>query len=151
MGRVKCEIASVICLALLAVSVPVRAQEAAQEKKPAPAPMTTKATKIWEKVADGVWEAKVPRFPYDKKEEYKPEFAVIRLSPERYEEFKKDRKEFVNKHKIFGKVEVKKQDLFYETTPKKEDPDDSYWYLVVVHWPSSTAAITSYPGWTDPK
>lgn len=150
MGRVKCEIASVICLALLAVSLAVRAQEAAQEKKPAPPPMTTKTTKIWEKVADGVWEAKVPRFPYDKKEEYKQEFAVIRLTPERYEEFKKDRKEFVNKHKVFDK-EVKKQDLFYETTPKKEDPDNSYYYLVVVHWPSSTAAITSYPGWTEPK
>jgi hypothetical protein len=151
MGRVKSEIVSVICLALLAVSVPLRAQEAAQEKKPAPAPITTKAAKTWEKLANGVWEAKVPRFPYDKKEEYKPEFAVIRLSPERYEEFKKDRKEFVNKHKIFGKVEVKKQDLFYEATPKQEDPEDSYWYLVVVHWPSSTAAISSYPGWTEPK
>jgi hypothetical protein len=150
MGRVKSEIVSVIWLALLAVSVPMGAQEAAQEKKPAPAPMTTKATKIWEKLANGVSEAKVPRFPYDKKEEYKPEFAVIRLSPERYEEFKKDRKEFVNKHKIFDK-EVKKQDLFYEATPKQEDPEDSYWYLVVVHWPSSTAAISSYPGWTEPK
>jgi hypothetical protein len=150
MGRFKNEIVSVIWLALLAASLPVGAQEAAQEKKPAPPPMTTKATKIWEKLANGVWEAKVPRFPYDKKEEYKPEFAVIRLSPERYEEFKKDRKEFVNKHKIFDK-EVKKQELFSETTPKKEDPDDSYWYLVVAHWPSSTAAITSYPGWTEPK
>jgi hypothetical protein len=150
MGRVKSEIVSVICLALLAVSVPLRAQETAQEKKPAPAPITTKAAKTWEKLANGVWEAKVPRFPYDKKEEYKPEFAVIRLSPERYEEFKKDRKEFVNKHKIFDK-EVKKQDLFYEATPKQEDPEDSYWYLVVVHWPSSTAAISSYPGWTEPK
>ena len=151
MGRVKCEIASVICLALLVVRVPVRAQEAAQEKKPAPVPITTKAAKTWEKLANGVWEAKIPRFPYDKKEEYKPEFAVIRLTPERYEEFKKDRKAFVNKHKIFGKVEVKKQDLFYEATPKKDDPEDSYWYLVVVHWPSSTAAIASYPGWTEPK
>ena len=150
MGRVKSEIVSVIWLLLLAVSMPVGAQEAAQEKKPAPVPMTTKATKIWEKLANGVWEAKVPRFPYDKKEEYKPEFAVIRLSPERYEEFKKDRKEFVNKYKIFDK-EVKKQDLFYEAKPKQEDPDDSYWYLVVAHWPSSTAAITSYPGWTEPK
>ena len=150
MGRVKSEIVCVIWLALLAVSVPVGAQEAAQEKKPAPAPMTSKTTKIWQRVANGVWEAKVPRFPYDKKEEYKPEFAVIRLSPERYEEFKKDRKEFVNKYKIFDK-EVKKQDLFYEAKPKQEDPDDSYWYLVVAHWPSSTAAITSYPGWTEPK
>ena len=150
MGRVKRAIVSVISLALLAVSVPVRAQEAAQEKKPAPASMTTKATKIWVKVADGVWEAKVPRFPYDKKEEYKPEFAVLRLTPEKYEEFKKDRKEFVNKHKVFD-VDIKKQDLFSETTPKKEDPDNSYWYLVVVHWPSSTTAITSYPGWTEPK
>ena len=150
MGRVKSEIVSVIWLALLAVSMPVGAQEAAQEKKPASAPMTTKATRIWKKVADGVWKAQIPRFPDDKKEEYKPEFAVIRLTPERYEVFKKDRKEFVNKHKIFGK-EVKKQDLFYEATPKKEDPDDSYWYLVIVHWPSSTAAISSYPGWTEPK
>lgn len=150
MGRVKRAIVGVISLALLAVSVPVRAQEAAQEKKPAPAPMTTKASRIWKKVADGVWKAQVPRFPYDKEEEYKPEFAVIRLTSEKYEEFKKDRKEFVNKHKVFDK-EVKKQDLFSETTPKKEDPDNSYWYLVVVHWPSSTAAIASYPGWTEPK
>jgi hypothetical protein len=150
MGRVKRAVMIGIGLALLGVCVPVHAQEAAQEKKPASAPAKTKATKIWQRVADGVWEAKIPSFPYDKKEEYKPEFAVIRLTPERYEEFKKDRKEFVNKHKIFDK-EVKKQDLFSETTPKKEDPDDSYWYLVVVHWPSSTAAITSYPGWTEPK
>ena len=97
MGRVKSEIVSVICLSLLAVSVPVGAQEAAQEKKPAPV-TTSISHGIWKKVADGVWKAKVPKFPDDKNEEFKPEFAVIRLTPARYEEFKKDRKVFVNKH-----------------------------------------------------
>jgi len=149
MGRVKSEIVSVICLSLLAMSVPVGAQEAAQEKKPAPV-TTSVSHGIWKKVADGVWKAKVPRFPDDKKEEFKPEFAVLRLTTARYEEFKKDRKEFLNKYKIFEK-DVKKQELFYEATPKKEDPEGSYWYSTVLHWPNSTAAITAYPGWTDPK
>jgi hypothetical protein len=108
-------------------------------------------SQAWKKVADGIWEAEVPRFPEDKKEQVKPEFAVLRLSEAQYGEFEKDRVGFLNRHKIFARP-VNKQEVCSAAKPQKEKPEDAgFWYLVLTHWPSSTAACQAYPGWSEPE
>jgi len=145
-GRFKGEILSVTCLALLGLCVPLIAQENAQQEKPASSSTTTKKTHgIWKAVADGIWEAKVPRFSDDQ-----PEFAVLRLTEDSYGEFKKDHLAFLNKYKIFGR-KVKKVALYSEAKPKAADPPDSYYYVTLAHWPTSTAAAEVYQGWSEPS
>jgi hypothetical protein len=105
----------------------------------------------WKKVGDGVWAVKVPKFPQDKKERVRPEFAVLRLSEARYAEFQKDRVGFLNKYKIFSRP-VNKQEDCSAARPQKEKPEGAgYWYLIVAHWPTSTTACQAYPGWSEPE
>jgi hypothetical protein len=151
MGRFKAEILSVTCLALLGLSMPVIAQESAQKEKNTPSTTTTKARHgIWKQVADGIWEAKVPRFSDDPNETFKPEFAVLRLTEDTYGEFKKDHVAFLNKYKIFS-AKVKKLVQYSEAKPKTADPPNSYYYATVAHWPTSTALAQVYPGWSEPS
>jgi hypothetical protein len=105
----------------------------------------------WKKVADGIWAVKVPKFPVDKKERVKPEFAVLRLSETRYDEFQRQRVDFLNKYKIFSRP-VNKQEACSAAKPQKEKTEAAvYWYLIVTHWPSSTAACQAYAGWSEPE
>ena len=105
----------------------------------------------WKKVADGIWEAEVPGFSEDRKEDVKPEFAVLRLSEAQYDEFEKDHVGFLNRHKIFARP-VNKQEVCSAAKPQKEKPEEAgFWYLVFTHWPSSTAACQAYPGWSEPE
>jgi len=146
MSRRKTDMFTILCVALLAVSLPVLAQESAQQTSASP---TTTATAKWEKVADGIWAVKIPRFPEDKKEDVKPEFAVLRLSEARYDEFQKNHVEFLNKHKIFSKA-VNKQEVCSAAKPQKEKSEVQFWYTMFAHWPNSTAACQAYPGWSEP-
>ena len=108
-------------------------------------------SEAWKKLADGIWAVKVPKFPQDKKERVKPEFAVLRLGEARYDEFQKDRRGFLNKYKVFSRP-VNKQEVCSAARPQKEKPEESgYWYLILTHWPSSTAACQAYPGWSEPE
>ena len=155
MGRVYFRVVSVAGLALLLMSMgasrPVLAQESAKQEKPAAHGTPSQdRTYTWRKKAEGVWEAHVSRFPDDTNEKNKPEFAVLRLSADRYQEFLKDRLAFLNKYKIFS-AEVKKQSLFTEPPPQAEDPPPEQYYVVVPHWPASTAAATTYAGGSEPK
>lgn len=154
MGRVYFRVVSVTSLALLLMSMGVTrsvAQESTEQKKSVRHELLPKErTYNWKKVDEGIWEAHVSRFPHDEKEKNKPEFAILRLSSEKYTEFQKDRKEFLNKHKIF-EAKVKKQTLFTEPPPQEEDPPPDQYYVVVPHWPGSTAAVTTYAGGSQPK
>jgi hypothetical protein len=155
MGRITFRLARVasVTLLLMAFGTAVRgfAQEAEQEKKPATHELSEKEkTYTWKKVADGIWEAHIARFPHDRKEKDKPEFAVLRLSAEKYKEFQKDRKEFLNKYGIL-KAKVKKQELFTPPPPQEEDPDPDVYYLVLSHWPGSAVAAVTYSGGGQPK
>ena len=105
----------------------------------------------WKKVADGIWEAEVQGFAEDRKEHVKPEFAVLRLSEAQYDAFAKDRVGFLNQHKIFARP-VNKQEVCSAAKPQQEKPEEAgFWYLVLAHWPSSTAACQAYPGWSEPQ
>ncbi len=169
MGPINAGFMRVTCLALLAMSMIAYAQESAQKQNTAPA-KTEMATKVkravWNKVGDGVWEAKVPRFSNDDEGKYKPEFAIVRLTAEKYEEFQKSKKEdFLNKYTIFT-YPVKKLSSCAASKPKKDEPKkakemkgstggdeggEPYWYLAIAHWPGSTAACRAYSGWSEPK
>jgi len=149
MGRIRAEIVSVACLALLAVGLPAGAQSA-QEMKPAPASAAKPERRgIWVKVEDGIWKASIPRFS-DKEEEVKPEFAVVRLAAAKYEELQKDPKKFLNEHKIFDK-DIKQLDVCLAAQPKEDGPKISYWYISMQHWPGSSARCQAFPGWGEPK
>lgn len=103
--------------------------------------------RAWKKVAEGIWEAEVPRFPHDKKEKAKPEFAILRLSDARYEEFKKNRKDFLNDYKIFRK-KVRTQESCTEA--KTPGGKVNHWYIVFRHYPTSAAFCHVYPGGSEP-
>lgn len=149
MSPCKTAILAAICLALLVARLPVFAQDA----QPAAAPTTAATTQAgaWGEVADGIWAVKVPRFPEDKKEKVKPEFAVLRLSEARYDEFQKEHVGFLNKYKIFSRP-VNKQEVGSAAKPQKEKAEEAaYWYLICAHWPTSTVACQAYPGWSEPE
>ena len=155
MGRVNFRVSIVSMLALLVLSVsaslPVSGQESAEQNKPTAHALRSKEkTYDWTKVADGLWEAHISHFKKDAAEKNKPEFAVLRLSSEKYEDFQKNRKEFLNKHQIFG-AKVKKQELFTPPPEQAVDPEPGQYYVVVAHWPGSTAAVTVYAGGSEPK
>lgn len=151
MGRLKSAVLGVTSVTLLGIALPTLAQEAAQQSNPAPSTTSkTMSRGPWKKVADGVWKAHIARF-YDKKEgKEKPEFAVIRLTAANYAEFQKDHKKFLNDHKIFER-DVNKQDTCTATEPQQQKTEDAYWYLVVSHWPGSSALCVAYPGWSEPQ
>ena len=100
-------------------------------------------------VADGVWEAYIPTFD-DKDEEVKPEFAVIRLTAAKYQEFEQGGKAFLNDNKVFSK-KINQLEPCPSLTPQAQPPKVTYYYLVVPHWPGSTAFCTAYTGWSPPK
>jgi hypothetical protein len=150
MGRSKVAMLSVTCLALLGLSLLVIAQESAQQDKAAPSTTTEKSKHtIWKPVADGIWKAYIPRFS-DKEEPSKPEFAVLRLTSSTFAEFQKDHERFLNKNKIFHK-DVNKVVQYSEAKPKKEDPPESYYYVMLAHWPGSSVAAVVYQGWSEPS
>jgi hypothetical protein len=101
-------------------------------------------------LADGIWEAKIPRF-VDEDEGDKPEFGVVRLTAATYAEFQKEPKEFLNEHTVFAKKVKVVLAGCPAAKPKTEDPKAEYWYLVLAHWPGSTAACRAYAGWSPPK
>ena len=149
MGRLKSAVLSVTCLALLGLSLPLIAQESTQQPKPDSSTTTSQTSQgIWKQVADGIWEAYIPPFS-DPNEKTKPEFAVLRLTSTAFSEFQKDKVAFLNKYKVFGK-DVNKLALYSEAKPKNEDPPNSYNYVTLAHWPTSTAAAQVYQGWSEP-
>ena len=136
---------SIAFLALLALGIPVVAQDSAPQQN-----ANSKDTSgPWQKVADGVWKASISRFPSEKGEPQGPEFAVLRLSVSRYEEFKKNSTDFLNYQKTFSK-DVKKVVFFHEAAPPTPAPTDAYWYVIVSHWPPSSAAAVAYSEWSEP-
>ena len=141
MRYLKGGIRSILFLALLALGIPVLAQQSASEQKPATASDTSGP---WQPVGDGIWKASISRF-----QEQAPEFAVLRLSAGRYKEFKKNPKDFLNDQKTFGKP-VKKVVSFRESAPQTQAPTDAYWYVIVSHWPPSSAACVAYSEWGAP-
>jgi hypothetical protein len=149
MGRFKTEILSATFLALLGLSLPLISQEGAQQSNAAPATTTKSRHGSWKLLADGVWEAKVPRYSADVNEKGNPEFAVLRLTADTYAEFQKDHVAFLNKYHVFGK-DVLKEDDCSEAKAKNEKPANAFYYLAVPHWPSSTARCEAYPGWSEP-
>lgn len=98
---------------------------------------------IWDQLAPGVWEAYISRFASEKDEELKPEFAVLRLSTERYDEFRKDRKGFFNRYRVFEK-DLREQELF-AAEPQQSEGKLQYWYLLAIHWPGSSGGCHAYP------
>jgi hypothetical protein len=151
MGRINAGILSVTVVALLALTMPTLAQENEHKEKPASTSSAAMAKhSIWKEKGDGVWEAYIPRFADDEEGKEKPEFAAVRLTADRYAEFQKGSRDFLNDHKIFSH-NVKVLESCTATKPKKEDPKSAYWYLIVAHWPGSTAACQAYPGWSEPK
>lgn len=154
MGRFKYGVISVTFLSLLLWSMPLLAQEnakAGDEQKPASHKISSKAkTYDWKKIDEGIWEAHISRFPHDKNEKEKPEFAILRLSSQRYQEFQKERKEFLIKHKIF-EADVKRESGYREPPPQAQDPDPTEYYVMIPHWPGSTYFATTYSGGGEPK
>src|ERR1700686_1693208 len=148
MGRINAEIVSVTFLAFLVMSMPTLAQESTQKEKPAPTTSAATATKekhgSWKQRADGIWEAKIPRFADDDEGDIKPEFGVVRLTAARYAEFRKEPKEFVNEHEIFGKKVRVVLESCPAAKPETEETKSGYWYLGLAHWPGSTAACRAY-------
>jgi hypothetical protein len=130
---------SITFLLSMLVSMPVVGQTSAPKsdehkataRKPLPPP--------W-KIVKGLKIAKVP--PATDQE---PEFAIMRLSANEYKEFKENPKEFVNKHHLFSH-DVKVLDSCPEAQPPKGDPPtDGSYYIMMPHWPGSTAMCTAYP------
>lgn len=154
MGRFKYGVISVTFLALLAGSIPLLAQEntkASDEQKRAGHKMTDKEkTYSWKRIDEGIWEAHVSRFPHDKDEKDKPEFAILRLSSPRYQDFQKNHGDFLIKHKIF-EADVKREAGFTAPPPQTEDPAPTQYYVVIAHWPESTYFVTTYAGGGQPK
>ena len=157
MGRINVGTMSVTFVALLVMTMPTFAQENEHnEHKEKSTPKTCYAmgTKekgsIWAKCADGVWEAHIPRFVDEEEGKEKPEFAAVRLTAARYAEFQKGTKDFLNDNKIFSK-NVNRLESCPATKPKEDDPQNAYWYLMVAHWPGSTALCYANPGWSEPK
>jgi hypothetical protein len=101
-------------------------------------------------VDEGIWEAHVSRFPSAKKGKKEPEFAILRLSADRYKEFQKDAVGFVNKHGVFG-VPANRPSVMTPPPPQVEDPQPDVYYVIVPHWPGSTIAATAYAGGSAPK
>lgn len=153
MGRFNSGMVSVTFLTLLTITTTTLAQESAQKQKPAPATSAAQGTKakhsIWTEKAEGIWEAMIPRFVGDDEGDIKPEFAVVRLTAAKYAEFQKEPKEFLNENKVFVH-KVKVLDSCTAAKPKTEEAKTEYWYLVVAHWPGSTAACRAYAGWSEP-
>ena len=146
MKRTKVGILWVVLLALLAVGIPVVAQQTTPPQKSA----TPKDTSDpWQPVADGIWKASISRFPSTKGVPQGPEFAVLRVSAKHYQEFKTNPKDFLNDHKTFS-ANVNKVVFFKEAAPQTRTATDDYWYVVTSHWPPSSAACVAYSEWSEP-
>ena len=126
------------------ISLPALAQESTPKsdqhkmtaKKPLPPPWRRK---------DGFEIVKVPRLT---KEE--SEFAIVRLSDAEYKKFQENPKAWVNDHHVF-KYDVREMKPYGTANPKKDPPpDQTYWYVVISHWPGSVAVYTTYSA-TEPS
>lgn len=149
MGHFKAVFLRVICLALV-LNIPALAQEAAATQKPAASKTSSRYNYgPWKKVAEGIWKANISRFPNASGQPKNPEFAVVRLSSARYDEFQQNRKGFLNDHKIFSK-DVNKQDSCSAANPQTQPKGDAYYYILVPHWPGSSAACAAYAEWSEP-
>jgi len=137
----------ILCVAILALAagIPVLAQESAPQQESA-TPKDTSGP--WKKVADGIWKANISAFPGAK--EPGPEFAVLRLSAERYDQFKKEPTNFLNNPQTFH-AKVKQVVFFEEAAPKTRATGDDFWYVVTSHWPPSSAASVAYAEWSAPE
>jgi len=142
--------AVVFCLLFFLLSRPALAQEASQHKsgqmgqEEKPEQKMHKA-KVggWIHLADGLDVVRIKRL-----EREGPEFAILDLSEEKYEDFKETPKEFVNKYKIFSQpVRELKACCSSETTEKKEKASDKDPYVVVSHWPGSKATYATFPSY----
>ncbi|HEY1271781.1 MAG TPA: hypothetical protein VGF08_07335 [Terriglobales bacterium] len=106
---------------------------------------SSKDIKIWVDKGDGVQIAQIPRFIKDANE---PEFAILRLSVDKYKEFQKDPLAFLNHIPTFSqpiKKANKCSDCEYSPKSDSKDPSDPY-FIVIGHWPGSKAIYQIYPG-----
>ncbi|HKN34987.1 MAG TPA: hypothetical protein VJX16_17230 [Terriglobales bacterium] len=136
---------SLAVLLSLLIGIPVRAQEGTPKsdqhkmsaKKRIPRPWRTK---------DGFQIANVPRISEDKE----TEFAIVRLSDAEYKKFQENPKDWVNDHHIFKAKVREMKALGTAKSEKDPPPDETYWYVVIGHWPGSTAVYTTYSA-TEPS
>ena len=125
----------VVCFAVLFVlltSLPVLAQESTPKseqhktaaKKPAPP---------WKLIK------KVPRI--DKE----AEFAIVRMNDAEYKKFQQSPKDWIDDHHIFS-AKVKRMKPPAMVAPEKDPPpEETYWYVILAHWPGSTCSYITYP------
>lgn len=146
MGRINFRVGMVSTLALLvvALSFGLFAQEAAEKQEQESKTKKPEPTYDWKKGAEGVWKAHITQFPGDGGEKSKPEFSVLRVTAEEYKEFRHHRREFLNHHQVFSK-DVNKQATCPIASGVPVNPTGAGYYLVILHWPNSTALCTAYP------
>jgi len=104
----------------------------------------------WTKLADGIWEAKIPRF-VDNDEEYKPEFGVVRLNAATYCDFRKSPAEFLKRAQAFltKKVKVVLEGCPAAKPTSEEKSSTGTWCLPICR--AVTAACRAYAGWSPPN
>jgi hypothetical protein len=131
-----------VCLLSLVLSVPLLGQQSAAKPSSSGDSSSSKIT-AWLEKAPGVKVTTVPR-PQDGQ----PEFAILQLKADAYKEFQKDPKEFLNKLKIFSKPIYKVSTCPRAASKTDPAPDETYYYVVITHWPTSDAAYQVYEGWS---
>jgi hypothetical protein len=79
-----------------------------------------------------------------------PEIAILRLSNDKYAEYRKAPKEFVNKYKVYSK-DVR--DLPAPVELEHKMPGGSGWIIAGDHWPDSGAKGAAFgpAGWPEQK
>ena len=137
----------VLCFAVLfslLISLPVLAQEGSPKSGEQKITAKKRIPPPW-KMQDGFQISKLPRVT-DKE----AEFAIVRLSDAEYKKFQESPKDWVNDHHIF-KFNVREMKPYGTANPKKDPPpDQTYWYVVISHWPGSVAVYTTYSA-TEPS
>jgi hypothetical protein len=139
----------VICVSLtvlfsLLISMPVLAQESTSKSDKQEMTAKKRIPPPW-KMKDGLRIAKLPRL-----NEKEPEFAIVRLNDAEYKKFQENPKDWVNVHHIF-KFNVREMKSYGTAKPEKDPPpDETYWYVVISHWPGSRAVYTTYSA-TEPS
>jgi hypothetical protein len=111
-------------------STPKSEEHKAATKKPLPPP--------W-RAARGVDITKVPRI-----NEKEPEFAIVRMRDAEYKKFQENPKDWVNDHHIFKAKVREMKPLGTAKSEKDPPPEETYWYVLMSHWPGSVAVYTTY-------
>jgi hypothetical protein len=142
-------IAIASCLLFLLVSTRTVAQQSATKGGAAAVKKTTPVVEGTCNKHDWAIHHGVCRRKVQKLFDNEPEFAILRLSAEQYKDFQKDPKEFLNKHETFDKP-VRKATTFSEAKPETDPPGDA-WYVMVAHWPGSTASGKAFPASSPPE